>query len=90
MPRPQQHVSLCTAFYCISHGPLFNQVELFYNNILAETSYHLLTSIYYKYSLNLAVMYADTRRWRLQTALFIRGQRSMTVNIISVRMEHNT
>ena len=25
---------------------LFNQVEIFYNNILAETSYHLLTSIY--------------------------------------------
>ena len=25
-----------------------------------------------------------------KTALFIRGQRSMTVNIISVRMEHNT
>ena len=34
---------------------LFNQVEVFYNNILAETSYHLLTSIYYKYSLNLAM-----------------------------------
>jgi len=32
----------------------------------------------------LVVMYADTTRWRLQTALFIRGQRSMTVNIISV------
>jgi len=29
-------------------------------------------------------MHADTTRWRLQTALFIRGQRSMTVNIISV------
>jgi hypothetical protein len=34
---------------------LFNQVEIFYNNILAETSYHLLTSIYYKYSLNFAM-----------------------------------
>ena len=35
---------------------LFNQ-EKFYNNILAdlETSYHLLTSIYYKNSLNLRV-----------------------------------
>ncbi len=53
MPRPQQQVSLCTAFYYISHGP--NHVEIFYNNILAETSYHLLTSIYYKYSLKLAI-----------------------------------
>ena len=34
---------------------LFNQVEIFYNNILADTSYHLLTSIYYKYSLNFAM-----------------------------------
>jgi hypothetical protein len=31
---------------------LFNQDEIFYNDILAEKSYHLLTSIYYKYSLN--------------------------------------
>jgi hypothetical protein len=34
---------------------LFNQEEIFYNNILAETSYNLLTSIYYKYSLYLTV-----------------------------------
>ena len=34
---------------------LFNQVDIFYNNILAETSYHLLTSIYHKYSLNLTM-----------------------------------
>ena len=31
---------------------LFNQDEIFYNDILAEKSYNLLTSIYYKYSLN--------------------------------------
>jgi len=34
---------------------LFNQVDIFYSNILAETSYHLLTSIYHKYSLNLTM-----------------------------------
>ena len=34
---------------------LLDQVEIFYNNILAETSYHLLTGIYYKYSLNLTM-----------------------------------
>jgi hypothetical protein len=34
---------------------LFNQVEIFYTNILAVTSYHLLTSKYYKYSLNLTM-----------------------------------
>jgi hypothetical protein len=33
---------------------LSNQVDIFYN-ILAETSYHLLTSIYYKYTLNLTM-----------------------------------
>jgi hypothetical protein len=30
---------------------LFNQEKHFYNSTLAETSYHLLTSIYYKNSL---------------------------------------
>jgi hypothetical protein len=34
---------------------LLDQVEIFYNNILAETSYHLLTGIYYNYSLNLTM-----------------------------------
>jgi hypothetical protein len=34
---------------------LFNREDIFYNDILAETSYHLLTSIYYKYSLILTV-----------------------------------
>jgi hypothetical protein len=34
---------------------LFNQVEIFYTNFLAETSYHLLASIYYKNSLKLSV-----------------------------------
>ena len=36
---------------------LFNQENKFYNNTLAdlETSYHLLTSIYYKNSLNLTM-----------------------------------
>ena len=36
---------------------LFNQEKSFYNNILAdlETYYHLLTSIYYKNSLNLTM-----------------------------------
>ena len=36
---------------------LFNQEQKFYNSTLAdlETSYHLLTSIYYKNSLNLTM-----------------------------------
>ena len=36
---------------------LFNQEKTFYNNTLAdlETCYHLLTSIYYKNSLNLTM-----------------------------------
>ena len=36
---------------------LFNQEKKFYNSTLAdlETSYHLLTSIYYKNSLNLTM-----------------------------------
>jgi hypothetical protein len=36
---------------------LFNQENKFYNSTLAdlETSYHLLTSIYYKNSLNLTM-----------------------------------
>ena len=36
---------------------LFNQENFFYNSTLAdlETSYHLLTSIYYKNSLNLTM-----------------------------------
>ena len=39
---------------------LFNQEKKFYNNTLAdlETSYHLLTSIYYKNSLNLTMSLA--------------------------------
>ena len=55
MPRPQQQVSYAQYFTVYLMDLLFNQVEIFYNNILAETSYHLLTSIYYKYSLNLAM-----------------------------------
>jgi hypothetical protein len=34
---------------------LFNQEQMFYNSTLADTSYHLLTSIYYKNSLNLTM-----------------------------------
>jgi hypothetical protein len=46
--------SLATDYFAVDlMNLLFNQVDIFYNNILAETSYHLLTSIYYKYSLNL-------------------------------------
>jgi hypothetical protein len=36
-------------------GLLFNQEQNFYNSTLVETSYHLLTSIYYKNSLNLTM-----------------------------------
>ena len=46
---------------------LFNQEKHFYNSTLAETSYHLLTSIYYKNSLNpsnqiLSLATAETRQ----------------------------
>jgi hypothetical protein len=34
---------------------LFNQEKKFYNSTLAETSYHLLTSVYYKNSWNLTM-----------------------------------
>jgi hypothetical protein len=58
MPRPQQHW-----FPYIQYFPadlmdlLFNQEQKFYNSTLAdlETTYHLLTSIYYKNSLNLTM-----------------------------------
>ena len=41
---------------------LFNQEQKLYNSTLAdlETSYHLLTSIYYKNSLNLTMSLATT------------------------------
>jgi hypothetical protein len=42
MPRPQQQVSYAQYFTVYLMDLLFNQVEIFYNNILAETSYHLI------------------------------------------------
>ena len=56
---------------------LFNQEKKFYNNTLAETSaYHLLTSMYYRNSLNLSnqilsLATAEIRQcWALQVAFF--------------------
>ena len=42
---------------------LFNREEIFYNDILAETSYHLLTSIYYTYSLILTVYVLSNQKY---------------------------
>ena len=55
--------SIATCFPYAQYFPvdlvdlLFNQENKFYNSTLAdlETSYHLLTSIYYKNSLNLTM-----------------------------------
>ena len=47
---------------------LFNREEMFYNHILAETSYHLLTSIYYTYSLILTVYVPSNQIISLATA----------------------
>ena len=58
MPRPQQHWFAYIQYFPVDlMDLLFNQETKFYNSTLAdlETSYHLLTSIYYKNSLNLTM-----------------------------------
>ena len=55
MPVPSNRFPYAQYFPVDLMDLLFNQEKHFYNSTLAETSYHLLTSIYYKNSLNLTM-----------------------------------